>query len=90
MVDTDGRFNFSFNVPIGQASMTFRFSVTSNGNNASDIVKYEIPGEQSTECAGIEGTFDTGAFDASDLGGLNPKGFSGSRFTKKSTSASSD
>ena len=38
----------------------------------------------------IEGTFDTGEFDARELGGLDPKGFTGSRFVKKVDSVSSD
>ncbi len=38
----------------------------------------------------IEGSFDIGEFDASDIGGLNPEGFSGSRFAKKVARQSSD
>ena len=38
----------------------------------------------------IEGTFDTGEFDARELGGIDPRGFSGSRFAKKVPSVSSD
>jgi hypothetical protein len=38
----------------------------------------------------VEGTFDTGEFDVRELGGIEPKSFAGSRFTKKTASASSD
>lgn len=38
----------------------------------------------------IEGTFDTGDFDTRELGGLNPKGFTGTRFTKAADQVSSD
>ena len=38
----------------------------------------------------IEGTFDIGEFDAREIGGLNPQGFSGFRFENNDTNVSSD
>lgn len=38
----------------------------------------------------IQGTFDVGEFDISDMSGLDPKGFSGSKFVKTVGTASSE